>query len=157
MGGGDSVCAGTAPRDDDLALDALGLELPVAVPSDATVQTVAQAMLRAGRSAVVVGSWTVVTERDVARAVALGRSPTTPAAAIAGQASPVVSGHTKVVKALATMLSEQMTEVVVIDNDMQVIGMLDLGTAVELALRDADAPSSVAALREALGLELHLE
>ena len=55
------------------------------------------------------------------------------------------------------MLSEQMTEVVVIDNDMQVIGMLDLGTAVELALRHADAPWSVAALREALGLELHLE
>jgi signal-transduction protein with cAMP-binding, CBS, and nucleotidyltransferase domain len=162
MTSGDSVDTAASNRAADpppaaFPLDALALEQPIVVPSDATVQTVAQAMLRAGRSTVVVGMWTVVTERDIARAVALGRSPTTPAAAIAGQSTTVVSGQTDVVKALAMMLSEQATEVVVTDDDMQVTGILSLGAAIEVALRDAGTEGSVAALRESLGLEIHLE
>jgi signal-transduction protein with cAMP-binding, CBS, and nucleotidyltransferase domain len=161
MAGSDSTSTESAKHAPDipldaLALDALELKRPLVVASDATVQTVAQAMLRAGRSTVVVGSWTVVTERDIARAVALGRPPTTPAAAIAGQAAPTVSGHTDVLKALAMMLSEQITEVVVTDSDMQVTGILSLGDAMELTLRHAGAPASVSALRESLGLEPHL-
>jgi signal-transduction protein with cAMP-binding, CBS, and nucleotidyltransferase domain len=152
----ESVKRAPDPPLDALALDALDLKRPLVVPSDAAVQTVAQAMLRAGRSTVVVGTWTVVTERDIARAVALGRPPTTPAAAIAGVAAPVVLGHTHVLKALAMMLSEQITEVVVTDSDMQVTGILSLGDAMELTLRHAGAPASVSALRESLGLEPRL-
>jgi CBS domain-containing protein len=138
---------------DALRLDALVLDRPIVVPSDATVQTVAQAMLRAGRSTVVVGSWTVVTERDIARAVALGRAATTPAAAVVGPTSGVVSGHTDVVKALAMMLSDQLTEVVITDEEMQVTGILTLAAAVEVSLRHAGTPASVSALRESLGLD----
>lgn len=162
MSGGDSVDAEVVPGASDqpvdgLVLDSLELEQPIVVPSDATVQTVAQAMWRAKRSTVVVGPWTVVTERDIARAVAHGRSPTTPAAAIAGQTAAIVSSHTDVVKALATMLSEHVTEVVVTDGDLNVTGILTLGDAVESTLRHADTLASVAALREALGVETRRE
>ncbi len=161
MSGGDSfhaeaVSGASDLPGDALVLDSLELDQPIVVASDATVQTVAQAMLRAKRSTVVVGPWTVVTERDIARAVALGRSPTTPAAAIVGQSAAVVSDHTDVVKALATMLSEHVTEVVVTDADLQVTGILTLGDAIELTLRNADTLTSVSALREALGIEIRL-
>ncbi|MBV8949673.1 MAG: hypothetical protein JOZ99_02270 [Actinobacteria bacterium] len=162
MTGGDTVSAGPArhvraSRSDRLTLGAVALDRPLVVPSDATVQTVAQAMLRGGRSSVVVGSWTIVTERDIARAVALGRSPTTPAAAVARQATPILSQRDGVLDAFATMLREQVTEVVVADDDLQVNGVLSLVHAVELALRHAGSPASLPALREALGLEIRLD
>ena len=141
----------------DVPLGALGLSRPLVVSSDATIQTAAQAMLRAGRSAVVVGSWTVVTEHDIARAVALGRPPTTPAAAIAGHEGLVLRSTTTVLDAVASMLREHARDVVVLGDDLEITGTVDLASALEIVLGERDVPTWLSALRISLHGELRLE
>jgi signal-transduction protein with cAMP-binding, CBS, and nucleotidyltransferase domain len=136
---------------------ALDLLAPVVITSDATVQTAAQAMLRANRSSVVVGTWTVVTDRDIARAVALGRAPTTPAAAVVGVERAPIPGTTRVVDAFLTMLRDHVHELVVTDEDTNLVGVLDVATATEAVLGQAGGAEWIAALHVALDREITLE
>jgi signal-transduction protein with cAMP-binding, CBS, and nucleotidyltransferase domain len=129
---------------------ALGLERPVVVSSDATMQTAAQAMLRAGRSAVVVGSWTVVTDHDIARAVALGRPPTTPAAAISSQDGLVLPASTTMSDAVAAMLRAGSRDAIVVDDDHAVSGTVELDAALGLLLGGPDVPEWLSCLRGAM-------
>jgi CBS domain-containing protein len=129
---------------------ALGLERPLVVSSDATMQTAAQAMLRAGRSAVVVGSWTVVTEHDIARAVALGRPPTTPAAAISSQDGLVLPASTAMSDAVAAMLRAGSRDAIVVDDDHAVSGTVELDAALGLLLGGPDVPEWLSCLRGAM-------
>lgn len=134
----------------DAPVGALGLERPLVVSSDATMQTAAQAMVRAGRSAVVVGSWTVVTDHDIARAVALGRPPTTPAAAISSQDGLVLPASTTMSDAVAAMLRAGSRDAIVIDDDHAVSGTVELDAALGLLLGGPDVPGWLSYLREAV-------
>jgi signal-transduction protein with cAMP-binding, CBS, and nucleotidyltransferase domain len=141
------------PRERDLhdvPVGALGLERPLVVSSDATMQTAAQAMLRAGRSAVVVGSWTVVTDHDIARAVALGRPPTTPAAAISSQDGLVLPASTTMSDAVAAMLRAGSRDAIVVDDDHAVSGTVELDAALGLLLGGPDVPEWLSCLRGAM-------
>lgn len=126
--------------------------------SDATLQEVAQAMMRSSAPAVLLGgSGTIVTERDVIAATARGRSPVS-AAMLAGQVEPpTIVDQASVLEALAIMLRGGHHALVVIDDERRAVGLLTLATAAAALLGGTDVPSWLPALRMALHLEITLE
>jgi CBS domain-containing protein len=136
-----------------IRLDSLALDEPIVLASDATLQTAAQAMGRSGRRAVLVGSWTVVTETDVSRAVATGRAPTTLAAAIARLDPVVVSRDATLLEALTAMLRGSRAECVVVDSGWRVVAVAELADVVAHAFGDPLATSRDVVLDDQLVLD----
>lgn len=133
-----------------IRLDSMTLDDPIVLASDATLQTAAQAMARSGRRAVLVGSWTVLTETDVSRAMAMGRPPTTLAAAVARLDPVVVSRDATVLEALTAMLRATRVECVVVDSGWHVIAVVELAHVVAHAFGDRLAASGEVVLEDEL-------
>ncbi len=132
-------------------LDSMPFDEPIVLASDVTLQTAAQAMARSGRRAVLVGSWTVVTETDISRAVATGRAPTTLAAAVARLDPVVVSSDATVLEAVTSMLRASRSECVVVDSSWRVVALVELGRVVAHAFGDTVTTNTEIVLDELVG------
>jgi CBS domain-containing protein len=95
-------------------LSALVCRPAVCVPSDSSLHEAAQAMRDAGVSALLVDRGTgIVTERDLARALAAGCQPADPVASAVTPHPITCDPSTGVVDAAALMLNEQVRHLVV--------------------------------------------
>lgn len=136
-------------------------ELPlrpvVTLAGGVSIQQAAQALVRARSGVVLVGaSEAVVTEADVAEAVAAGRSPCEPAASVARARARHVDAGTPVLEALVTMLRAGLPALVVIDA-ARPLGIITLAQATAVVVHTAEIPSWLPALRTALHLEVRIE
>jgi signal-transduction protein with cAMP-binding, CBS, and nucleotidyltransferase domain len=132
----------------------LALSEPVWLSNDATIQDVAQAMVRTGASAAMIGVGpAVVSERDVVRAVALGESGDAPAHAVAVPEAVTIERTAPAIEALATMLDHGIRHLVVVDAGGKPCGMVSLRAAAGAVFGQVDSPPWLSALRVALHVE----
>jgi CBS domain-containing protein len=103
----------------------------VIVPADSTIRQAAQVMRTANVSCALVGGVdSVVTEGDLASAVAEGMDHDGPVASIAGAPPLVVDARTPVVDAASAMLDRGVGHLVVLDGrDAGVVSLRDIMTA----------------------------
>ena len=100
----------------------------LAVAESCPIAEAVEVMRDADVSALVVGSATgVVTERDVARALAAGRAPADPVGLIAAPHPLTVSGDTTVIAAAELMLNEEVRHLLI---------SLSAGTVGVVSIRD---------------------
>jgi CBS domain-containing protein len=100
----------------------------LAVAPDATIAEAAAVLRSAGVSSLLVGDRTaIVTERDLARALADGRDPSDPVATVATAHPVTVRATTSVMAAAAVMLNEEVRHLVVeLDDGVGIISMRDV-------------------------------
>ena len=142
----------TAP--DPVTVGAIRLPPPLWLDDEATVRDVAGIMCRAGISAVIIGpDASIVTERDVVRALAEGDVPDAAAIRFASAGTLTVGLATPVVDALARMLHAGVRHAVVVDALGVPCAVLPLAAAAAVVLDASDVPNWLSALRIVLRLE----
>jgi len=152
-----TVGAGGAALGPGTPVGDLPLRPVVALAGNVTVQQVAQALVRSGASAVIVGaSEAVVTDADVVEAVAAGRSPCEPAVSIARDRARHIPAHAPALEALTTMLHQGCPALVVVEGGRP-LGMVTLAQAARVVVNEAETPTWLPALRTALHLEVRIE
>jgi len=131
---------------------------PVMVEATATLQDAARAMLRARTPAVLVeGSGAIITEHDLARALARGDSPRAAACAFATPEPRAISADAAVLAAVDLMLAHGHRVVVVEDVVGAPTGFVTLVVAAAALLGERGVPSWLSSLRHALHVEAHGE
>ena len=126
----------------------------VVVRRDATLMDAAQAMMRTGVSAVIVGDRdTIVTERDLVDALARGR-PSVDHALNAATVNPwSIHASETVLDALTAMVRHGVRHLVVLDQAGDPVGVAALAATAEAALGDTDVPHWLTGFRLALHRE----
>lgn len=120
------------------------------IPAEATVADAAAAMEAAGVSALLVeGAGGVVTERDIARAMAHGVPGDELVDAVATRYPLVVPGSMPVVEACGVMLNEHLRHLLV-DLDGDRVGIVSLRDVAAVLLQAADPHLWLASLRVAV-------
>lgn len=137
----------------DTPISQLHLRPPVRQGHQSTIGEVARCMRAEDVSAVVIDTHpcSIVTERDLARAVADDVDPSEPATRVATRAPVWVAPSTTVVHAAATMVQEGMRHMLVVDSSGEAVGVLSMRDVFEVLLRSVDGGWLVdfaAALRE---------
>lgn len=127
--------------DVDTSMDELPLEHVVRVAASATLREVAGLMEDAGVSCVLVGvrPLAVVTEHDLAGALAAGLSAVSPVSQVATRSPVYATGRTTVLEATALMIDRGIRHLVVVDELGEPRGVLPLLTATRCLL-DASVP-----------------
>lgn len=137
------TAAPASPRIDQLPLRPL-----VTVRPDVSLRAAARLMRAEDVSALVVGvpgrPVSVLTERDLTAAMAVGTDPGTPVAAATADDPVTVDRHASVVSASAAMLRLGVRHLVVVEGS-RAVGMVSMRDAVGVLLR-ALTPDPVAAL-----------
>ena len=140
--GPDPVTAGPASGDpvrDSPVLGDLELSPPLRVPRSATLREVAGAMEDAGISCVLVGtgqSW-IVTEHDLAGALAAGMRSDSPVDQVATRTPVWATTSSTLVDSLGMMVGHGIRHLLVISPDGEPVGVLALGDATRLLLERA--------------------
>jgi CBS domain-containing protein len=114
-----------SPRAD---IGQLAVRAPVVVPSTCTIREAARTMRGADvSSALIAGMNAIVTERDLAVAVAEGRDGTDAVSSIASAHPVVVEGHTPIAEAAAVMLNRGVRHLIVhVGDDVGVVSLRDV-------------------------------
>jgi len=128
----------------DTRIAAIGLERPLRVPDSSTLRAVAGAMEDARVSCALVGSGPpkLVTEHDLAGALAAGLSPEAPVSQIATKEPIWATSSTTVPEAVAMMVGHGIRHLLVLAPGGEVEGILSLSVATTFLL-DAAAPLEV--------------
>jgi CBS domain-containing protein len=138
------------PRVDDLRL-----RPPVAVAADASLGQAARIMRAHNISALVVGEFggrvSIVTERDLAQALADARPPETEVGVIASAGPLTVAGDATVMDVATLMLREGIRHLVVTRGD-RAVGMVSMRDALA-ALVKAVTPDTVFVMLERMEIE----
>jgi CBS domain-containing protein len=132
-------------------IGALLLRPPLRVGVATTLREVASAMADAGTSVALVGEGTsaIVTERDLAQALARGLGPSDPVSE-AATGHPVAAPATEhLAAATARMLAHGVRHLVVLDDAGDAVGVLSLREAVRILLRSVDPETWMSALEDA--------
>lgn len=121
----------------------------VVVPTDSTIRDAARTMARAGVSSVLVeGVEAIVTERDLAEAVADGLDVYGPVTSIAADRPVTIDAHTSVVDAAATMLNRGVRHLVVREGDQ--VGVVSLRSIMAVLLQALEPSVWLSGLRFSL-------
>lgn len=122
----------------DTPVGEMALRPVLTVPSHAPIGQAARAMRHHAVSCVLVGDeGSILTERDLTRAVAEGRGPETPAGDVATRAAKAVPADMPLGRAAALMVRYGIRHLPVIGADGSVIGLLEMQAALRVLLRDA--------------------
>jgi len=122
---------------------------------DATIRDVAEVLVRERVPAALLGAaLAIVSEHDVVRAVARGRSVDERAAFVATPDPIGVARETPVLEAAEIMLRQGLRALVVVDGSGRAIGMLTLVHAVEALFAVDEVPAWLSGLRVALRVQM---
>lgn len=142
----------TRPR---LAVHDLPLLPTPCLSVDATIGLVAEAIVRERVPALLLGDGeAIVSEHDIVRAVARGRSVHEPALVIATPDPIAIARDASVLEAVELMLRHGLRALVVVDRRARPVGMLTLVCAVEALLAIEEVPAWLSGLRVALRVEM---
>ena len=124
----------------DTPISKLRLRPPVRTGRQATIREVAVLMRSEDVSSVVIDTEppSIITERDLARAVAEGIEPSEPAMAVATRAPIWVPPTTTVVHAAANMVQVGMRHMLVVAASGEPVGVLSMRDVFEILLRSVD-------------------
>ena len=132
-------------------LSALSTRAAVSVSESCPLAEAVEVMKAAAVSALLVGDGAgIVTERDLARALAAGCLSTDPVEAIATRHPLTVSGDTTVVAAAGVMLNEQVRHLVV-QRDTGAVGVVSMRDLLAVLLQAVDPQLWLTSLR--VGIE----
>jgi CBS domain-containing protein len=124
---------------------------PLILPSGCTLGDAARRMRdRNISSALVAGGDAIVTERDLARALAAGLGPDAPVTVVSARDLVTVGLDATVVQAASQMLNYDIRHVVVIDSYGRAVGVLSLREVMGVLLEAMDPAVWVAVLRKDL-------
>ena len=105
----------------------MDLERVVVLPQDTRLLEAAQSMLRTGASAVVIGAGdSILTDHDLVRAMAQGRSSLAPALSEVSSGGDIISWSSTAADAFAAMMRSDATQLVVVDEIGEPIGTISL-------------------------------
>ena len=127
----------------DTPISKLDLRTPVRGGREATIRQVAARMRADDVSSVVIDTEppSIITERDLTRALAEGIDPSQPATRVATRAPVWVAPSTTVVHAAATMVQEGMRHMLVLASTGEPVGVLSMRDLFEILLRSYDGGS----------------
>jgi CBS domain-containing protein len=137
----------------ELELLRLDLRPPVREGRQATIRQVAVLMRAEDVSSVVIDTEppSIITERDLARAVAQEIDPSELAMRVATRAPVWVPPTTTVVHAAATMVQVGMRHMLVIDSSGEPVGVLSMRDVFEVLVRSVDGGAWLVDFAAALG------
>jgi CBS domain-containing protein len=124
----------------DTPVAELALQAAVCVPERASLAEAALGMKDHAVSSVFFGGppYRILTERDLTRALATGKSPQSPAADAASSHLVAAAPTLRVGRAAASMVRNGIRHLPVVNADGLVIGVLDMEAVFRILLRQAD-------------------
>ncbi len=137
----------------DTPINKLDLRPPVREGRQATIRQVAALMRAEDVSSVVIDTEppSIITERDLTRALAQEIDPSEPVMRVATRAPVWVPPTTTIVHAAATMVQEGMRHMLVIDSTDEPVGVLSMRDLFEVLVRSVDGGGWLVDFAAALG------
>lgn len=137
----------------DTPISKLALRAPVRVGRESTIREAAVLMRTEDVSSVVIDTEppSIITERDLARALAQDLHPSEPAMQVATRAPVWVPPTITVVHAAATMVQVGMRHMLVIDSTGEPVGVVSMRDLFEILLRSYDGGGWLVDFAAAMG------